>query len=143
MVFPLRYASAIDSTYTYRDQQVNVPGVVTELREMSENRALPIASPASSAAPVPPLPVSTDTGFGEGQLPLFSADVRQNAVIVRDRKANMVLYRRLIPELDKKPVQIEISVDIIDVDAGDADTRKYSARRRCRHAAANPQPSRH
>ncbi|MFL9989443.1 EscC/YscC/HrcC family type III secretion system outer membrane ring protein [Paraburkholderia sediminicola] len=118
-VFPLRYASAIDSTYAYRDQQVNVPGVVTELREMSQNRALPIASPASSASPAPPLPVSTDMGFGDSQLPLFSADVRQNAVIVRDRKANMVLYRRLIPELDKRPVQIEISVDIIDVDAGD------------------------
>ncbi|WP_260444774.1 EscC/YscC/HrcC family type III secretion system outer membrane ring protein [Burkholderia sp. Bp8986] len=117
-VFPLRYASAIDGTYTYRDQQVSVPGVVTELREMSKSRTLPIANPANSGAQLPPLPVSTDMEFGGGQLPLFSADVRRNAVIVRDRKANMILYRRLIPQLDKKPVQIEISVDIIDVDAG-------------------------
>lgn len=122
LVFPLRYASAIDSTYTYRNQQVTVPGVVTELREMSQNRALPVESPASSAVPLPPLPAPSDTGTTAGQLPLFSADARENAVIVRDRRANMGLYRSLIPQLDRRPVQIEIAVDIIDIDAGNLRT---------------------
>ncbi|MCU6212980.1 type III secretion system outer membrane ring subunit SctC, partial [Morganella morganii] len=46
-------------------------------------------------------------------------DPRQNAVIVRDRAVNMAGYRKLISELDKRPQMIEISVTIIDVDAGD------------------------
>ncbi|WP_414947320.1 secretin N-terminal domain-containing protein, partial [Klebsiella pneumoniae] len=49
----------------------------------------------------------------------FSADPRQNAVIIRDRQANMPIYRSLITQLDQRPIQIEISVTIIDVDAGD------------------------
>ncbi|MFM0610259.1 type III secretion system outer membrane ring subunit SctC [Paraburkholderia sediminicola] len=147
-IFPLRYASAIDSSYMYRNQQVTVPGVVTELREMSASRALPNPVSANSATPLPPLPPSSDldkqsrtqktsiqplddkavvlpplpalptVALEDQRQPSFSADVRQNAVIVRDRATNMDLYRRLISLLDKRPVQIEVSVDIIDVDAG-------------------------
>lgn len=105
-VFQLKYASAADSNYQYRDQQVKLPGLVSVLREMSAGNNLPLAGT-------------------EGQedahinMPLFSADPRQNAVIIRDRQANMPLYSSLISQLDQRPVQIEISVTIIDVDAGD------------------------
>lgn len=50
---------------------------------------------------------------------MFSADVQQNAVIVRDRKINMPLYEKLIKEFDRKPALIEIAVLIIDVNAQD------------------------
>ncbi|TWG84951.1 type III secretion protein C [Cupriavidus gilardii J11] len=106
-VFPLRYASAVDGAYTYRDQQVVIPGVVSELREMVRSRAVPVQTDSGQVAP----PV--------GNQPTFSADARNNAVIVRDRKANMALYAELIRQLDQRPRQIEISVAIIDVDAGD------------------------
>jgi len=106
-VFPLRYASAVDGAYTYRDQQVVIPGVVTELREMVRSRAIP--APTESGQVVPPA----------GTQPTFSADARNNAVIVRDRKANIPLYAELIRQLDQRPRQIEISVAIIDVDAAD------------------------
>jgi type III secretion protein C len=106
-VFPLRYASAIDSTYSYRDQKVVIPGVVSELREMHKGRSLAVPTGGGQMAP----PQGTDT--------TFSADARNNAVIVRDRKANMSLYSELIRQLDQRPQQIEISVTIIDVDAGD------------------------
>jgi type II secretory pathway component GspD/PulD (secretin) len=41
------------------------------------------------------------------------------ACTVRDRSVNMAGYRKLIGELDRRPQMIEISVTIIDVDAGD------------------------
>lgn len=105
-VFPLRYASAVDGAYTYRDQQVIIPGVATELREMVRSRAVPATAESGQVTPA------------AGQQPTFSADARTNAVIVRDRKANMALYAELIRQLDQRPRQIEISVAIIDVDAG-------------------------
>lgn len=103
VVFPLKYATAVDDHYQYRDQNVVVPGIVSVLRDMSRGSA-PAAAAGSAAT--------------EG-LPMFSADSRQNAVIVRDRAVNMAGYRKLISELDKRPQMIEISVTIIDVDAGD------------------------
>ncbi|MFP1892484.1 EscC/YscC/HrcC family type III secretion system outer membrane ring protein [Lonsdalea quercina] len=103
IVYPLKYATAIDDRYQYRDQTVVVPGVVSVLREMSRSSA-----PSANAN-------SPDTAG----LPMFSADPRQNAVIVRDRSANIAGYRQLISQLDQRPKMIEISVTIIDVDAGD------------------------
>lgn len=106
-IYPLKYASAADSSYSYRSQTVTVPGVVSVLREMAQGRALPLPD---NKTPAP--------ADGSG-LPTFSADTRQNAVLVRDRKKNMNLYADLIPKLDQKPTLVEISVAIIDVDAGD------------------------
>ncbi|WP_084530876.1 EscC/YscC/HrcC family type III secretion system outer membrane ring protein [Burkholderia sp. WSM2232] len=111
-VFPLRYAAASDGSYTYRNQSVVIPGVVTELREMSQSRSLPVTAENGKVV----------TGQSATGLPLFSADSRRNAVIVRDRKANMPLYTGLIAQLDQRPQQIQISVAIIDVDAGDLKT---------------------
>ncbi|EKN3560085.1 TPA: EscC/YscC/HrcC family type III secretion system outer membrane ring protein [Yersinia enterocolitica] len=105
-VFQLKYASAADSTYQYRDQQVKLPGLVSVLREMSAGNNLSLAG-------------AKESGDEPASMPLFSADPRQNAVIIRDRQANMPLYSSLITQLDQRPVQIEISVTIIDVDAGD------------------------
>lgn len=50
---------------------------------------------------------------------MFAADPRQNAVIVRDYAANMTEVSKLITELDQRQQMIEISVKIIDVNAGD------------------------
>lgn len=52
-VFQLKYASAADSTYQYRDQQVQLPGLVSVLREMSAGNHLPLAGEKESEdAPV-------------------------------------------------------------------------------------------
>lgn len=104
-VYPLKYANADDTSYTYRSQSVVVPGVVSVLRQMAQGQALPIPNNKSL--------VPTDNNA----LPTFSADVRQNAVLIRDRKQNIALYNDLIPRLDTRPTLIEISVAIIDVDA--------------------------
>ncbi|EDQ1113060.1 EscC/YscC/HrcC family type III secretion system outer membrane ring protein, partial [Salmonella enterica subsp. diarizonae] len=55
----------------------------------------------------------------ESSGPTFSADPRQNAVVVRDRDANMPMYQRLISQLDHRQDAIEITVSIIDVNAED------------------------
>ncbi|PHV11492.1 EscC/YscC/HrcC family type III secretion system outer membrane ring protein [Chitinimonas sp. BJB300] len=106
-VYALKYASAGDTSYSYRSQNVVVPGVVSVLREMAQGKALPLAD---NKGPAP-----TDTSA----LPTFAADPRQNAVLIRDRKKNMGLYNDLIAKLDQRPTLVEISVAIIDVDASD------------------------
>lgn len=110
IVYPLKYATAEDDHYQYRDQTVVVPGIVSVLRDMSRG-----SSPAMNSSS----PATSSSSAAMQGLPMFSADPRQNAVIVRDRSVNMAGYRKLISELDRQPQMIEISVTIIDVDAGD------------------------
>lgn len=104
-VFPLRFASAADATYQYREQKVVVPGVVSVLNQMRSGETLPLGN---------------DKGIEtrESVATQFSADPNQNAVIVRARELDMPLYQQLIAQLDKRQHQIEISVAIIDVDVG-------------------------
>ncbi len=113
-VFPLRFASANDNVYTYRGQQVRVPGVVSVLREMVQNRSITGEDVPTTNAPTANIAVNV-------ALPTFSADSQQNAVVVRDREVNMPIYARLIKQLDLQPAQIQISVAIIDVNATDID----------------------
>ncbi|WP_370576606.1 EscC/YscC/HrcC family type III secretion system outer membrane ring protein [Mycoavidus sp. B2-EB] len=108
-VFPLRFASADDNIYNYRKQEVRVPGVVSVLREMIQGRS-PIGEGVPLTSASGSLPIETT-------LPAFSADSRQNAIVVRDRQVNMPIYAKLIKQLDTQPAQIEISVAIIDVNA--------------------------
>jgi type III secretion protein C len=106
-LFALKYASAADSEYTYRGQQVVVPGIVSVLKDMARGQALPLASKEG------------DLSSTERAQPTFAADPRQNAVLVRDRKLNLGLYPALIDQLDQKPKLVEISVAIIDVNSQD------------------------
>ncbi|RQR48129.1 EscC/YscC/HrcC family type III secretion system outer membrane ring protein [Burkholderia sp. Bp9126] len=106
-LFRLKYATAADTSYSYRSQQVLVPGIASVLREMAQGRTLPLKDSQGQQP-------TTDL-----RLPMFVADARQNAVIVRDRCANMGLYDGLIEELDQKPKLVEISVAIVDINAED------------------------
>lgn len=51
----------------------------------------------------------------------IQADVRLNAVIIKDRPENIATYRDLIEQLDVAASLIEIEATIIDVNAGDMD----------------------
>ncbi|MEA1063778.1 EscC/YscC/HrcC family type III secretion system outer membrane ring protein [Erwinia sp. HR93] len=104
-IFPLRFASAADTRYRYRQQDVVVPGIVSVLNQMKSGNALPLGDGKSQA--------SRDLSS-----PQFSADPSQNAVIVRAREVDLPLYQKLIEQLDRRQRQIEISVAIIDVDEG-------------------------
>ncbi|MBV4465828.1 EscC/YscC/HrcC family type III secretion system outer membrane ring protein [Pseudomonas sp. SWRI79] len=106
-LFPLKYAAAVDTQYTYRTRQVVIPGIVSVLKDMAQGRTLPLTENQGEQ-------LSSDRS-----LPMFSADPRQNAVLVRDRKINLPLYSDLIAQLDYKPELVEISVAIIDVNSQD------------------------
>jgi type III secretion protein C len=106
-LFALKYAAAADTQYTYRNQQVVVPGVVSVLKDMAQGRTLPLKENQG------------EPSADDRSLPMFSADPRQNAVLVRDRKLNLSLYTDLIARLDHKPSLVEISVAIIDVNSQD------------------------
>ncbi|MBI1676103.1 EscC/YscC/HrcC family type III secretion system outer membrane ring protein [Shewanella sp. NKUCC05_KAH] len=103
-VYPLKYASATDSIYEYRSQPVSIPGLVTVLKEMDQGTQVANAVAGS---------VSNISG------PVFAADPRQNAIIVRGSARDMATYGSLIRQLDTKPTMIEVSVSIFDVDASD------------------------
>lgn len=103
-VYPLKYASATDSVYQYRNQAVSIPGLVTVLKEMDQGTQ--VANAVAGA-------VSSVSG------PVFAADPRQNAIIVRGSARDMSTYGSLIRQLDTKPTMIEVSVSIFDVDASD------------------------
>lgn len=119
-VFPLKYATAEDSTYGYMNQSVVVPGVVTVLRDMTRDQSVSLHGTASGVAMV--RSEAGSLGAPNNQLPMISGDPRQNAVIVRDRKANLPLYADLIAKLDKKPSLIQISMDIMDVDSSNLES---------------------
>lgn len=105
--FPLRYASAADMTYSFRGQDVRVPGVVTVLKEMTQGRALPLKENHGQSQ-------ASDRG-----LPMLSVDARRNAVIVRDLEINLPIYDELIAQLDYKPELVSVSVAIIDINSQD------------------------
>ena len=96
-IFPLKYASATDTVYSYRSQDVTVPGVVSVLKQIDQE----------------------DNSQSKEETASFSADSRQNAVIVRTNKQDMTMYASLIKQLDITPTMIEVSVTIIDVDTSD------------------------
>ncbi|NRD74534.1 EscC/YscC/HrcC family type III secretion system outer membrane ring protein [Shewanella sp. VB17] len=103
-VYPLKYASATDSVYQYRSQSVKIPGLVTVLKDMDQGTQI-----ADATAGV----TSSNSG------PVFAADPRRNAIIVRGSARDMATYGSLIKQLDTKPTMIEVSVSILDVVAGD------------------------
>lgn len=104
-LFPLKYASAGDTKHSYRGQEIVIPGIVSMLKEMAQGRTLPLKENQGAQQPA------------DRSLPMFSADIQQNAVIVRDRKINIPMYATLIKKFDIKPKLIEISVMIMDVDS--------------------------
>lgn len=105
--FSLRYATAADMNYSFRGQDVMVPGVATVLKEMMQGRALPLKESHGQ-------PQASDRG-----LPMLSVDARRNAVIVRDLQINLPIYDELIAQLDYKPELVSVSVAIIDINSQD------------------------
>ncbi|WP_084656023.1 EscC/YscC/HrcC family type III secretion system outer membrane ring protein [Pandoraea norimbergensis] len=110
-IFPLKFATAADTRYFYRGQEVVVPGVVSVLQDLILG-AGPLVAVAGEAT-------GTAAGPPRANTPRFSADTRRNAVVVRERRRNLPLYADLVAQLDVRPRLVDISVAIIDVNASD------------------------
>ncbi len=135
--FPLKYAWATDKSFTFRGQQMTVPGVATILTSIIKGGG--VAQVTKQGIPNPTVaPVESVTRSGEaqpeqkaedGMSPLnagavadeiyINADPRLNAIIVHDLESKMPMYAELITSLDKPTSQIEISVSIIDINTQD------------------------
>ncbi|WP_257285030.1 type III secretion system outer membrane ring subunit SctC [Endozoicomonas sp. SESOKO1] len=136
--FPLKYAWATDKSFTFRGQQLTVPGVATILTRIIKGGG--VAQVARQGAPNPSVtpaesvsksgePVSQDDSASSAGEPLnagavaeevyINADPRLNAIIVHDLESKMPMYEELVASLDKPTSQIEISVSIIDINTQD------------------------
>ncbi|MFJ2713793.1 type III secretion system outer membrane ring subunit SctC [Pseudomonas sp. NPDC087346] len=106
-IFPLKYAVAEDRRIKYREDDIDAPGVATIL-----SRVLGDANV-----------VSVDGGQDSPRLPAQSgravvqAEPSLNAIIVRDTKDRMPMYRRLITALDRPSARIEVGLSIVDINA--------------------------
>ncbi|MGR9580074.1 EscC/YscC/HrcC family type III secretion system outer membrane ring protein [Pandoraea sputorum] len=123
-IFPLKFATADDTRYFYRGQEVVVPGVVSVLKDLIQGAGPLIAtsSTTDTTGAITRSRTSTDVGIAPPSptgTPRFSADPRRNAVIVRERRRNIPIYGDLIAQLDVRPRLVDISVAIIDVNASD------------------------
>lgn len=80
------------------------------------NNGTPDLPPASES---PNLPSSPSGGPGsDWTYAMITADVRRNAVIIRDIRANMPLYEAAIRKLDVPVRVVEISAAIVDLELG-------------------------
>ncbi|QHA87871.1 type III secretion system outer membrane ring subunit SctC [Serratia rhizosphaerae] len=138
MSFPLKYASVADRTIKYRDQTLLVPGVATILNELLGQNSSPSASGMNStqggesemdqmrsqSQSILNQLVGRGTGHGRAgdKNPLgsmagkVSADVRNNALLVRDKPAYRSAYQSLVSMIDVPQKLIEIDALIVDID---------------------------
>lgn len=137
-IFSLDYAWAYDLTFNYSGSSISVPGVATLLSEVMTGQKQAGGNPSNNQAnaPVALQPVAGEMVTAEdfGRTPpenedetmlvftkntnpnvSITADVRRNAVIVRDRKSRMSLYEGLIEEFDQPAKIISISAVIVDL----------------------------
>ncbi|PWC12796.1 EscC/YscC/HrcC family type III secretion system outer membrane ring protein [Brenneria roseae subsp. americana] len=138
MIFPLRYASVSDRTLQYRDQRVVIPGVATILNELMDGQR---SAPVGASGPVSAQP---DTGMDMmrestrammvrlatrnnpertaeegGRQSLsgkISADVRNNALLIRDDEKRRAEYQQLVEHIDVPQNLVNIDAIILDVD---------------------------
>ncbi|MDD7804300.1 MAG: type III secretion system outer membrane ring subunit SctC [Endozoicomonas sp. (ex Botrylloides leachii)] len=134
--FKLKYAWATDKSYSFRGNQITVPGVTTLLKNIVAGGGVTRQSPTETNIPsVKPvtsvsrslkgaandkkeainMPKSGLNSGAKAEAVFINADPRQNAVIVHDLESKMSMYSELVKSLDKPTAQIEISVSIIDV----------------------------
>ena len=138
MSFPLKYAAVADRTIKYRDQNLLVPGVATMLNELlgQSNSATASGSSGSQGGEgemdqmqqqsrnimnqlisrgTPNLDRKKAKAIGS-LAGTVSADVRNNALLVRDDPKYRSAYQALINIIDVPQKLIEIDAVIVDVD---------------------------
>lgn len=140
MVFPLKYAAVADRNINYRNKTILVPGVASILNELlgqkgsrstqgiqqsNENTELKgrmeqqmrdqsdqiLSSLISSQSPGPAADDESDELH-----PFVSADVRNNALLIRDDPSKREDYQSLVDQIDVPQKLIEIDAMIVDVD---------------------------
>lgn len=144
MNFPLRFAAVSDRTIHYRDQTLVIPGVATILNELMDGHRYPPVG-ASAAARGTNAAAGGGSEAGDANKALegearnmltrwatrtpprsrdgkstlegkVSADVRNNALLVRDDEKRRAEYQQLIDSIDVPQNLVNIDAVILDVD---------------------------
>jgi type III secretion protein C len=139
-VYPLQHAWAWDVTVVSAGKPVVVPGIATLLRNLlggpgtvqsvktartsvpklrGQGLAAGIESDALAAAEATMPP---DAGLSEaaprGAIgPTVTAEIRSNAVVVRDTPDRLPQYADLVKALDVEPVMVELEATIVDINS--------------------------
>lgn len=139
MSFPLKYASVADRTIKYRDQTLLVPGVATILNELLGQSSSASTSGMNSSQggesdmddqmhaqsqSILNQLVRRGTSHGRdgdksslsNMAGTVSADVRNNALLVRDKPEYRSSYQSLVNMIDVPQKLIEIDALIVDID---------------------------
>jgi len=143
MVFPLKYASVADRNIQYRDKTILVPGVATILAELLGQKSGKSASGIQqtegdgtgglkgrmeqqirdqSDSILNSLVNANTSGPKDEETdpdelhPFVSADVRNNALLIRDDPSKRDEYQSLISQIDIPQKLVEIDAMIVDVD---------------------------
>ncbi|MGN6666811.1 MAG: hypothetical protein ACTHKH_07555, partial [Trinickia sp.] len=113
---PLKFENAADRMLALTGQTVTAPGLAARLqrRVRGTEREDASASSASAASAATPAPKRLQFDV---PLPIFEADARTNAVLVRDRPERIDADRQLIMRFDSKPRAMSIRAYVFDVDA--------------------------
>lgn len=93
-IVPLKYASALDRDVSYRGKNIIIPGIATILNNILTSVNKPDA---------------------DKLVTVITAEPSINAIIIRDTKERVAVYRRLIEKLDKPQTQIEVTLSIVDI----------------------------
>ncbi|YCH31139.1 type III secretion system outer membrane ring subunit SctC [Erwinia sp. D4-22] len=138
MAFPLKYASVADRNISYRDQTLLVPGVATIINELLGQSGGDSAKGMSSGqggddaaqqmreqsqgilnqliGRAMPRGHDSDNSLPSVMAGRVSADVRNNALLVRDDPKYRSAYQSLIATIDVPQKLIEIDALIVDID---------------------------
>ena len=105
-LIPLKYASAIDRDVSYRGQKIIIPGVASVLDDILSGISTRVE-------------VSNNSDDNSSKPVLYNAIVKAepalNAIIIRDTKDRIPIYKNLIAKLDKPQTQIEVGLSIVDI----------------------------
>ncbi len=106
-IFPLRYAVAEDRKIEYRDDEIEAPGIASILsRVLSDANVVAVGDEPGKLRPGP-----------QSSHAVVQAEPSLNAVVVRDHRDRLPMYRRLIEALDRPSARIEVGLSIIDINA--------------------------
>lgn len=137
MVYRLRHAAVDDRVLRYRDTSVVTPGVASILRALvgesnghlgmpggesvDGTKTAPKERSAVGGNGAPAAPLTRGEQRRTGNAPTIQADVRLNAILVKDSPQLEPVYRRLIEELDVPSQLVEIEAVIVDVNSSNID----------------------
>ena len=138
-IFRLKHAPVDDRTIFFRDKQIVTPGIATILRGLisGESKTGTNIMLSDMVAPLRGQLAPLASFEGDSGRPgkdtasvtvaasnpviqtraVIQADPRLNAVIIKDKPANMQIYRQLISLLDVPSQLVEIEAMILDVNA--------------------------